>query len=187
MGETYYEVLGIQIRANPEQVEKAYRYCLSLYDDASVATYSLLDPGERRRARSRVQEAYEVLRDPARRQAYDVERGIAPAAPPLLAFPAPGAPPAAAPAPANGPPPMPEPVTGAGLQRFREWRGVTLKDIAAASKIGVRFLGYIETDRFDMLPAIVYLRGFVQEYARAVGLDPRRTADSYLSRLPPRR
>jgi flagellar biosynthesis protein FlhG len=132
MGDTHYEVLGIPPRADLQQVEKAYRYCLSMYDEGSVSTYSLLDPAELRRARARVKEAYEVLRDPVRRHEYDVARG------------------------------------------------------ASASKIGVRFLEYIEADRFDMLPAHVYLRGFVQEYARAVGLDPRRTAESYLSRIPRR-
>ena len=57
------------------------------------------------------------------------------------------------------------------------------REIAARSKIGVRFLEYIEEDRHGLLPAPVYLRGFLQEYARAVGLDPRRTADAYLARL----
>jgi flagellar biosynthesis protein FlhG len=185
MDDTHYEVLGIPPRADLQQVEKAYRHCLALYDEGSVATYSLLDPAELRSARSRVQQAYEVLRDPARRHAYDVERGIAPAGAPLLPFPSP--PGAGAPAPpSNEPPAVPDPVMGAHLRRFREWRGITLKDIAVSSKIGVRFLQYIEEDRFAGLPAVVYLRGFLQEYARAVGLDPRRIADSYLSRLPRR-
>ena len=46
-----------------------------------------------------------------------------------------------------------------------------------------------QVSRFDMtnwktdLPAVVYIRGFVQEYARFLGLDARRTADSYLKRV----
>jgi type II secretory ATPase GspE/PulE/Tfp pilus assembly ATPase PilB-like protein len=74
----------------------------------------------------------------------------------------------------------------ADLRRFREGRGVSLRTIATASKIGVRFLEYIEADRHDQLPAPVYLRSFIQEYARAVGLDPRHTADAYMARLPRR-
>jgi flagellar biosynthesis protein FlhG len=74
-------------------------------------------------------------------------------------------------------------VTGGDLKRVRESRAITLRDIAAASKIGVRFLEYIEDERFDALPAPVYVRGFVQEYARVVGLDPRRTAESYVARM----
>ena len=74
-------------------------------------------------------------------------------------------------------------LTGAELRRMREARGLSLRHIAAVTKIGVRFLEYIEEDRFAFLPAPVYLRGFLQEYARLVGIDPRRAADAYMSRL----
>ena len=79
---------------------------------------------------------------------------------------------------------LPEPITGALLRRYREERGVSLRDIANQSKIGTRYLEYIEGDRLDMLPAAVYLRGFLQEYARALGLDPRRTANAYMAQFP---
>jgi len=62
-------------------------------------------------------------------------------------------------------------------------RGDSLRQIANASKVGVRYLEYIEQDRFAYLPAPVYLRGFLQEYARMVGLDPRRVTESYLSQM----
>jgi hypothetical protein len=245
-GQTHYEVLGISATATPDEVERAYRFTLELYGDGALATYSLLDPAEVRRARARVQEAYEVLRDPARRHAYDLGHGFAitaargrwpqPAPAPSPAPPAdpapaavsapasaPSAEPVAAPAPpaeaAGSPEPpaaaaatavpapappvaaslrapvavptfgrtahvLPEPITGAVLRRYREERGISLRDIANQSKIGTRYLEYIEGDRHDMLPAAVYLRGFLQEYARALGLDPRRTANSYMAQFP---
>jgi cytoskeletal protein RodZ len=77
-------------------------------------------------------------------------------------------------------------LTGADLRRIREARGISLRHIATVTKIGVRFLSYVEEDRFAFLPAPVYLRGFLQEYARLVGIDPRRAADAYMSRLPPK-
>src|SRR6185503_2980278 len=48
---------------------------------------------------------------------------------------------------------LPEPITGAVLRRYREERGISLRDIANQSKIGTRYLEYIEGDRHDMLPA----------------------------------
>lgn len=78
---------------------------------------------------------------------------------------------------------LPEPVTGPTLRRFREERGVTLAEISARTKIGVRFLQYLEADRHSDLPALVYLKGFLAEYARCLGLDVKRTVDSYLSRV----
>jgi flagellar biosynthesis protein FlhG len=178
--ETHYGVLGIGPRATPDQVERAYRHAAGLYDHDSLATYSLLDEGERQHARERVEAAYAVLRDPARRHQYDLSLGLARAeTPPAFALPV------EAPASPTRAPIviLPDPLTGADLKGFRESRGITLRDIAAASKIGVRYLEYIEAERLEVLPAPVYLRGFVQEYARVVGLDPRHTAESYLTRI----
>jgi flagellar biosynthesis protein FlhG len=169
----HYDVLGIDPSATGDEVEEAYRRCVVLYGEGSLATYSLLEPREVEAARARVHEAYSVLRDPDRRRDYDAT--ARPPAPP----PEPEPPEV----PRSEPGVLPEPVTGADLKRVREARGVALKDIARASKIGVRFFEYIEADRHADLPAVVYLRGFLQEYARAVGLDPQRTAGSYLARM----
>jgi cytoskeletal protein RodZ len=78
---------------------------------------------------------------------------------------------------------VPGTLTGEDLRRMREARGLSLRHVATVSKIGVRFLEYIEEDRFAFLPPPVYLRGFLQEYARIVGLDPREVADRYLERM----
>lgn len=171
---THYDVLGLERSASSDEVEEAYKRCEALYGDGALATYSLLEPEEVRVAHARVDEAYRVLRDPERRRDYDARTHEAerPAAETLEP-----------PPPRPDPRVLPEPVTGPDLRRVREERGVGLKEIAFASKIGIRFLEYIEADRHGELPAAVYLRGFLQEYARAVGLDPQRTAGSYLSRL----
>jgi curved DNA-binding protein CbpA len=185
--ETLYDVLGLDPKASREQVEKAYRFCLEMYREGALATYSLLDPVDVQTARDRINEAYEVLADPARRREYDLAQGFAPAGTPLLPFPTPagvsagdnGALPSEPPADFPGPR-----VTGAELRRVRESRGIALREIALVSKIGLRFLEYIEEDRYRQLPATVYLRGFLQEYARALGLDPKRVADAYMACMP---
>ncbi len=187
-GQTHYDILGLDPRASRERVEKAYRFCLEMYGENAMATYSLLDGEEVEAARVRIREAYEVLSDPPRRREYDLSLGIAPAGAPLLPFPSPaGTPPQEALSEEAVPSELdlpPGPVTGADLRRLREGRGVSLREIAQASKIGIRFLEYIEADRFPFLPAPVYLRGFLQEYAKVVGLDPRRTAEAYMARVP---
>ena len=174
-----YAVLGLEPRASREQVERAYRFCTELYGEGALATYSLVDPTEAEQNRLRVREAYEVLVDEERRRAYDQSQGFLPPESPVLPF--------RLPASAAGGEELPAVLTGAELRRVREARGLSLRHIAAVTKIGVRFLEYIEEDRFAFLPAPVYLRGFLQEYARLVGLDPRRAADAYMSRLAPDR
>jgi len=184
---TLYEILGLEPRASTEQVQRAYTFLCELYDENALATYSLLDPGQVREVRARIQEAYETLRDPLPRRKYDMSLGLS-VEPVLVPFPpSPSGTQREIPRAGWDPPALAqlaEPVTGASLKRFREERGISLRQIATSSKIGVRFLEYIEADRHSCLPAPVYLRGFVQEYARVVGLDPRPTAEAYLASLP---
>lgn len=174
---THYDVLGVEPAASPEQLERAYRFCLDLYGEGSLATYSLLDPEETRAVRERVEQAYGVLRDPARRRAYDQTQGFDRPEPPVR--------PVDPSAGFSSGLLLTEPVTGSALRRFREQKGIGLREISLRSKVGVRYLEYIEQERHAMLPPPVYLRGFLQEYARALGLEPRRTADAYMALLPP--
>lgn len=69
---------------------------------------------------------------------------------------------------------------GSWLRGQREIRGVDLETIAQSSKINIRYLELLEEDRFDLLPASIFVRGFLREYARIVGLDPDEVLDSYL-------
>lgn len=85
------------------------------------------------------------------------------------------------------PPPvkMPElgvsdPVTGEWLRRVREARGLTLKELADKTRIGTLHLGNLEADRYEALPAKVYVRGFLTILARELQLDPERVSKSYL-------
>ena len=62
-------------------------------------------------------------------------------------------------------------MTGAALRKVREARGIELGDIAQRSKISERYLRALEDERFAEMPAVVYVRGYVMEYARALRLD----------------
>ncbi len=61
---------------------------------------------------------------------------------------------------------------GAQLRKAREDRGISLLEAEEATRIRRVFLQAIEENRFDDLPGEVYGRGFVQSYARYLGLDP---------------
>jgi len=70
---------------------------------------------------------------------------------------------------------------GTWLRRQREAREISLREIAERTKISMRYLQAMEEDRFEVLPAPVFAKGFLREYARYVGLSPDDVVNHYLS------
>lgn len=60
---------------------------------------------------------------------------------------------------------------GEHLRREREMRGVSLEEIANATRISTRFLVALENERWDQLPGGVFNRGFIRAIAHFLGLD----------------
>ncbi len=61
---------------------------------------------------------------------------------------------------------------GAYLKGLREENGKTLDEIAENTKIAVSNLEFLESDRFDLLPPRVFVKGFIRSYIRELGLNP---------------
>lgn len=78
------------------------------------------------------------------------------------------------------PPPQPDLASfGDELRREREIRGISLKEISDATKISKRFLEAIERNDHKTLPAPVFTRGFIREYARYLGLNAEEMVSRY--------
>jgi curved DNA-binding protein CbpA len=71
---------------------------------------------------------------------------------------------------------------GAAIKGLREQRGLTIRHVADTTKIGSRYLEYIEAESFGKLPARPYLRGFLMLYAKTLGCDPERMTGDYMKR-----
>ncbi|MDP1759019.1 MAG: helix-turn-helix transcriptional regulator, partial [Thermodesulfovibrionales bacterium] len=56
------------------------------------------------------------------------------------------------------------------------------KDMAVFTKIRKQYFEDIEREKFSSLPAEVYLRGYIMEYARYLSLDPEKVANDYIGR-----
>ncbi len=59
----------------------------------------------------------------------------------------------------------------AWLRAGRAARQLTVEDVARVTRIQQRALERLESGQFEELPAEVFVRGFVRNYARCVGLD----------------
>jgi cytoskeleton protein RodZ len=69
---------------------------------------------------------------------------------------------------------------GERLRREREMRGVSLDDIADATKIGTRLLRAVEEEHFELLPGGIFNKGFVRAYAKYLGLNEDEAVADYL-------
>lgn len=179
----HYELLEIARQASPDEIERAYLMALSLYTDESMAGLAVFEAGDADAVRERVEVAYRTLRDVESRRAYDasLDGGV---------LETPGVSPEQVVETARA---EPEGVfedgeidqgefDGARLRRLREHRGIELEDVAEVTKVNPTYLRFIEEERFDDLPAAVYVRGFVLGYAGCIGLEARQVAKSYMMR-----
>jgi cytoskeletal protein RodZ len=72
---------------------------------------------------------------------------------------------------------------GETLKRARELRDISLRDIADATKINLRYLEALEHNRFEILPGGVFNKGFIRAYARFIGADGEALVDAYLQEM----
>jgi cytoskeleton protein RodZ len=81
----------------------------------------------------------------------------------------------------------PEPAStdfGATLRQARVKRGVSLAEIANASKISIAVLEELEHNNISRLPQGILGRGFIRSYATQVGLEPEATVAEFVARFP---
>jgi flagellar biosynthesis protein FlhG len=188
----HYEVLEVRRGATPEEIERAYRMAQATYVDDSLAGYSVFEEGDVAAICERIEIAYRTLSDAAAREAYDAKlerRSAVEPAPTGFEEVAESPPDAASGAATLEPIDVLDDLDGdcgefdgARLRRVRLRQGVELDDIASVTKVNPTYLSFIEEERFDDLPAAVYVRGFVIGYASCVGLDAKRVASSYMKR-----
>lgn len=70
--------------------------------------------------------------------------------------------------------------SGIFLKSVREYKNVTIERMAEMTRISKTHITAIENEDVAKLPADVYVRGYVYQYAKVLKLDPDRVASSYL-------
>ncbi|MFZ1866772.1 MAG: helix-turn-helix domain-containing protein [Polyangiales bacterium] len=176
---SHHDVLEVERGATDEEIRRAYKRMCAVFDPENPVTFGLFDQEGLDAARARIDEAYDVLLDPARRRPYEIsvfpdaledvreaERDERPSG-------------ELPPAPSITPDTE---FSGALLRAVRESQGTSLDQISERTKVGTSYLRSIEEDEFDRLPAAVYVRGFVTEFAKCLKLDPEQVSQSYLRR-----
>jgi flagellar biosynthesis protein FlhG len=178
--------LGVRRSANDEEVRRAYKRVKEMYASESIAAFSLLSDAEVAASRVNLDEAYDTLLDSVRRRAYDLSTFHDPEPEVRAALP---------PRPADvaersmlqnelvreiGPDTE---FTGSLLRKVRQAQGIELREISLRTKIATSHLAAIEEEHYAKLPATVYVRGFVNELAKFLRLDPLQVQKTYLRRM----
>jgi flagellar biosynthesis protein FlhG len=184
---THYELLWTHRGATDEEIRRAYKRQREIYQTASLPLTSLVGENQLLSEQARIEEACDTLLDPVRRRAYD-----------LSTFPDDG-----------DEEPVRNPAvdaalaaeramlrqelareinaetefTGRLLAKVREAQGIEIEEISQHTKIASAHLRAIEAESFEDLPALVYTRGFVQQVAKYLQLDPSQVSRTYLRRM----
>jgi DnaJ-class molecular chaperone len=203
----YYNLLDISPKASFGEVRSAYDQAISIYTTDSIATYTLFTEQEREVILSRLAEAYKTLTNSQLRKEYDhllIERGERSpqemgflssedsneASGKLLevsvesltqkqreakdeAF------------PSNTNLSLFDSqisVTGKIIKAIRTTQEISLEEIFKQTNISRETLEDIEEERFEKLPALVYLRGFLKTYANILQVNQTEMVDGYVKR-----
>ena len=74
---------------------------------------------------------------------------------------------------------------GDKLREARERRGLSLRQIANATKISMMTLEALERNDMKRLPGGIFTRAFVRSYALEVGLDPEQAIEEFMGQQVP--
>lgn len=200
-GLTHYALLELPTDASDVKIKTAYALMKKTYGNDPISTYSLLDNSSRKEVLEKIEEAYSVLGNKARRKEYDLQIGIQPDK-----------------AESNLPVSesirsekkdslrgenasrkapsraqtfnkkeiadlLEKEIKGSLLREIREKQGIPLQEIADETRINITYLQYIEGDRYKSLPAEVYLKGYLEQYIKYLGLDPAQVVEKFLDKF----
>ena len=204
-----YEILDIPVNASEFEIRQAYKETLSIYDNDSLATYSLFTDEERSNLLRKIEEAFHTLIDEKTRTDYDkmlVKSGEVKASSlnkkdrikPIPLF--------------RTRTSIDESsflkrvkrkveegelqeisnqillkdvILGKDLKKLRESMGIELEEIFEVARISVSTLRAIEENQTESLPSKIYLKNFLKLYAEILQVDPKRIVDGYLKSIHP--
>ena len=192
----YYEMLDIKPEAVAFEIRHAYNAALQVYQPGSLASYSFFQEDERRDILSLIETAYRTLINDRTRKDYDealISQGdLSERKDPLPVSKKPvsifdiSRNPTVVTALENNEALKSKvsqsqiisgilsqnEICGADLKTIRTELGVLIEQIAQETKIRNDHLKSIEEDRVALLPAAIFLKGFVKSYLKCLCLEP---------------
>ena len=161
-----YATLKLAMDANLTTIETAYSQQKELFGSNSIACYSLCSEAERHAILKAIESAYQLIMSERFMQRTQPEPASMSECSIEVATPPPGVSP------------------GNFLKQQRQKLDISLATIVAQTKVSQTILRHIEQEAYAYLPATVYLRGFITEFAKIVhAADPGQIASQYLEHM----
>lgn len=192
----YYEILELPTNAAQHEVTTAYDRAKRTYSGENPAIYTVFSDTEARELLGLIEEAYSVLGNKTLRSIYDQRLLSNQFSLDDLSY---GS--ILGASKQYYPEPKPEQKRpqyqkdaefekeifaqtqwdGTFLKKVREYKGLSIERISEKTKINPYYITSIEKMETKSLPASVFVRGYVSQIAKELGLNEKLVADSYLT------
>lgn len=192
----YYDILEVSPHCQQHEVTSAYEKAKSTYSGENPAIYTIFSEEEARDLLKLVEEAYAVLGNKTLRALYDERLGQTGIKREDLSFEA-----LKAVSKTQMPEPPKKPVgkiefkvdesfeaeikaqtswNGEWLKKVREYKNIPLERMSDVTKISAYYISSVEKMDAKNLPAPVFVRGYVAQISKVLGLDEKKVAESYM-------
>ncbi|HNQ79025.1 MAG TPA: helix-turn-helix domain-containing protein [Acidobacteriota bacterium] len=197
---TAYKIMDLSPKASPKEIQLAYSKKLESYLDNSFIPIGLMSKEEKEKKRDRLEEAYKLLINTQSRQKYDeelVRNGILSEEERISDYREPQQEAAPQAYESNGRDRDEEArrseeeagqeteitfYDGASLRKVRESFKISVEEIVAETNIRSWYIQSIEEERYDALPARIYLKGFLKQIAQYLRIPAEKVLRDYLER-----
>lgn len=193
----YYDILEVSPHSPQHELTTAYERMKSTYSGENPAIYTMFSEEEARELLRLVEEAYSVLGNKTLRALYDEKIGKSVGKTVDVSFET---------LQTESRTVFNEPVkkittakidytpvdateqeikqradwNGDHLKKVREYKNLTLEKVSEITRISAYYINAVEKMDSANLPAAVFVRGYVSQLSKVLGLDEKRVCDSYM-------
>lgn len=192
---SYYDILELTADATPQEIRSAYLRLKSSYSKDNVANYSVYTREETDQMLQKIEESYLILSNPERRKAYDLSHQGHTSVTSHSSFRSNPVPTPVVPVINNSQPDSffvhsdadsftgEHEWSGTAIKRARESKRITIEDLSDYTRISKNYLIALEEEAYQKLPAVVYVRGFLQQISKRLKLPVDTVVQKYIERL----
>jgi curved DNA-binding protein CbpA len=194
----YYDLLEVSPHSQQHEISTAYKRAKATYSGENSAIYTIFSETEARDMLNLIEEAYSVLGNKALRSLYDEKISQNGVKIEDISYDKLSMQSKLAMHEMAKTHTRPQPIkyavdetiekeiketvdwTGKQLAKVRNYKGISIEKLSEITKISSFYLNAVENEDKKNLPAPVFVRGYITQIAKVLGIDGKKAADSYM-------